>query len=121
LFGTTETNSLIKKYADRLPVHLNADAKDYGLLYIFPLNGHYALVNSGLPWWTPVKPKEGQPAASGIALMSGKANALSGYKDFILFKSTPDNVISNGYFDNNWAIPVAESAKLKASGVVKIK
>lgn len=121
LFGTAETNSLIKKYADQLPVHLNADAKDYGLLYIFPRNGHYALVNSGLPWWTPVKPKEGQPAASGIALMSGKANALSGYKDFILFKSTPDNIISNGYFDNNWAFPADEAAKLKASGVVKIK
>ena len=103
LFGTSETNSLIKKYADRLPVQLNADAKDYGLLYIFPLNGHYVLVNSGLPWWTPMAPKEGQPAASGMSLMSGKASALSVYKDFILFKSTPDNVVSQGYFNNNWA------------------
>lgn len=121
LLGTAETNTLIKKYADRLPVHLNADAKDYGLLYIFPLNGHYALVSSGLHWWTPVKPKEGQPVASGIALMSGKANLLSGYKDFILFKSSPDQVISQGYFDNNWAFPTEEASKLKASGVVKLK
>lgn len=121
LFGTAETNSLIKKYADRLPVHLNTDAKDYGLLYIFPLNGHYALVSSGLPWWTPVKPKEGQPAASIIALLTGKANLLSGYKDFILFKSSPDQVISQGFFDNNWALPIEEVSKLKASGVVKLK
>jgi pimeloyl-ACP methyl ester carboxylesterase len=121
LLGTAETNSIIKKYADRLPVQLNADVKDYGLLYIFPMNGHYILVSSGLPWWTPAAPKEGQPAASGMSLMSGKASALAIYKDFILFKSTRDNIISEGYFDNNWALPAAEAAKLKASGVVTVK
>jgi hypothetical protein len=55
LSGTRETNAIIEKFADKLPLHLKADAKDYGLLYIFPVNNHYVLINSGLPWWTPPK------------------------------------------------------------------
>ena len=60
LFGTKETNSVIEKFADRLPMHLDAKAADFGLVYIFPLNNHYVVVNSGLPWWTPGE-KGGRP------------------------------------------------------------
>lgn len=119
LFGTAETNSIIQKYADRLPMQLKEGADEYGLLYIYPLNGHYVLVNSGLPWWTPVASEESQ--GRGMSLSSSKVDALSGYKDFILFKNTPDNIISEGYFTNNWEIPEAELSKLKASGVIDIK
>ncbi|MCB0665511.1 MAG: prolyl oligopeptidase family serine peptidase [Saprospiraceae bacterium] len=119
LFGTAETNSLIRKYSDRLPVELNRNATDYGLVYIFPINGHYVLINSGLPWWTP--PASTDRPAGGIDRLMGKGNALNGFPDFILFKNTPDNVISKGYFDNNWRIPASEKSKLEASGVVKLK
>jgi len=118
LFGTAGTNSIIKKYEDRLPVQLNEDADGYGLAFIYPMNGHYVLINSGLPWWTPPSTSEG-PA--GFSLSPGKGGALDGLPDFILFKGTPDNVISSGYFDNNWEIPEAEKSKLKSSGVVTLK
>lgn len=118
LFGTAETNSWIKKYSDRLPIQLNENADGYGLVYIFPMNGHYVLINSGLPWWTPPASSEGQPA--GIDRLTGKGSSLNAFPDFILFENTPDNVISKGFFDNNWEIPASEKAKLKASGVVKL-
>ncbi|MDX8338949.1 alpha/beta hydrolase-fold protein [Draconibacterium sp. IB214405] len=118
LFGTAETNSIIKKYEDRLPVQLNEDGDGYGLVYIYPMNGHYVLINSGLPWWTPKAAAEGQ---GGFSLSPGKGGALDGLPDFILFKGTPDNVISSGYFDNNWEIPETEKSKLKSSGVVTLK
>lgn len=119
LFGTAGTNSIIKKYEDRLPVHLNENAEGYGLVYIYPMNGHYVLVNSGLPWWTP--PSSNNAAASTLGMLTAKLGSLNAFPDFILFKDTPDNVISEGYFDNNWEIPEVEKAKLKASGVVKLK
>lgn len=119
LFGTSETNSIIAKYADKLPLHLKKEAeKDYGLVYIFPLNNHYVLVNSGLPWWTP--PKK-QQQGSGINFMNLKVEILKNYKDFILFKETPDNVISEGFFDNNWKLPSTAASAMKASGVVDLK
>ena len=118
LFGTAGTNSIIKKYEDRLPVQLNEDTEGYGLVYIYPMNGHYVVFNSGLPWWTP--PAKAQQAG-GMRLSSGKGASLDAFPDFILFKDTPDNVISEGYFDNNWEIPEAEKEKLKASGVVELK
>lgn len=119
LFGTANTNSWIKKYADRLPVQLNEDAEGYGLVYVYPMNRHYILINSGLPWWTP--PAKTEAPTGGIGMLTGKGSSLNSFPDFILFKGTPDNVISKGYFDNNWEIPEAEKAKLKASGVVKLK
>jgi len=119
LFGTAATNSWISKYADRLPIQLNEGAEGYGLVYIYPMNGHYILINSGLPWWTPPSSSEGQ--RGGISMIAGKGSALNAFPDFILFKGTPDNVISKGYFDNNWEIPEPEAIKLKASGVVQLK
>ncbi len=119
LFGTAGTNSIIKKYEDRLPVQLNEDADDYGLVYIYPTNGHYVLINSGLPWWTPPASDGDQPGL--ISSLTGRVGSLDSFPDFILFKGTPDNVISEGYFDNNWEIPEAEKSKLKSSGVVTLK
>ena len=52
LFGTRETNSLMARLRRHLPLALNPGAADYGLLFIAPLGKHYALVSSGLPWWT---------------------------------------------------------------------
>ena len=116
LFGTRETNSMIQKYADRLPMHLDPDSNTYGLVYIFPLNNHYVLVNSGLPWWTP----PAKTLQGGMAFSISAANVLANLKDFILFKDTPDNVVSEGYYDETWEIPAGEAAKMKAAGVIQI-
>jgi poly(3-hydroxybutyrate) depolymerase len=51
LFGTKETNNAIAKVADQLPLHLNPTAEGYGLVYVYPVNGHYFLVGSGTPWF----------------------------------------------------------------------
>ena len=120
LFGTAATNSLIAKYSDELPVQLNEDARDYGLVYIYPMNGHYVLINSGLPWWTPPSKTEGQGGLN-ISSLSGRGSSLNAFGDFILFKGTPDNVIWQGKFDNNWVLPAEAVAKLKASGAVTVK
>jgi hypothetical protein len=118
LFGTSETNAIIAKFADKLPVQLSNDAKDYGLLYIFPLNKHYVLVNSGLPWWTPSKKATGQ---GGMAFMGSKVDGLKNFQDFILFREGPDNVISQGCFDNNWNLPADAVNAMKATGVITLK
>lgn len=118
LFGTRETNSVIEKFADKLPLHLDPKIENYGLVYIFPMNRHYILVNSGLPWWTPPK----SSGAQGRYAFSGsKVEALRGFGDFILFSDTPDNAVAAGVFDNNWQLPAEAAERIKASGVVSIK
>jgi len=117
LFGTKETNAIIDKFADKLPVHMKPDTKDYGLVYIFPLNDHYVLVNSGLPWWTPAK----QEARGGMAFMGSKVQAINKFQDFVLFKETSDNIISQGVFDNNWKLPADAAAAMKATGFIEVK
>ncbi|MDD3736241.1 MAG: alpha/beta hydrolase-fold protein [Bacteroidales bacterium] len=117
LFGTRETNSVIEKFADNLPMHLDPKAENYGLVYIFPMNRHYILVNSGLPWWTPLKNAGDR---RGYAFSGTKVESLKKYRDFILFKETPDEIISHGYFDNNWKLPADAAAALQAGGVVKL-
>lgn len=122
LFGTRETNSIIEKFADKLPLHLNMNAKDYGLVYIFPVNNHYVLINSGLPWWTPPKPKEGEFQRSfSFNFLSSKADSLKNLKDFILFKESSDNVLSEGYFNHEWKLPENEKNKMKQTGVIVIQ
>lgn len=121
LFGTRETNSIIERFADKLPMHLHSDAEEYGLVYIFPMNKHYVLVNSGLPWWAPKKPVgEGSNRTGGFAFMQSKIDALRNYQDFVLFYEFSDNIISEGYFDEDWELPDAESAKMKSTEVITI-
>jgi len=116
LFGTKETNLVIAKYADKLPMHMDNGATDeYGMVYIFPMNQHYVLVNSGLSWWTP--PKTGQVGSSMMA--GGKSSTLSKTEDFILFKETPDNKILSGNFDNNWKLGQGAIETLGASNVIQ--
>lgn len=121
LFGTKETNSIIEKFADHLPIELSAGSSDYGLVYVFPVDGHYIIVNSGLPWWTP-PPESNDPAIRRrVMFASGAFGVLMGFKDYILFKGSFDNVTAEGYFDHNWQVPTADAEKMKSTGVVSIK
>ncbi|WP_321372432.1 alpha/beta hydrolase-fold protein [uncultured Draconibacterium sp.] len=133
LFGTKETNSIIAKYADELPLHLDADASDYSLLYIYPMNGHYLMINSGISWWDlPGESDSGmvsnlselrERAASNTRpriMLNSKADGLKGLKDFILYKGGSDNIVVNGYFDSEWSIPSDKTNELKNSGVITI-
>jgi predicted esterase len=112
LLGTQETNLLIDKYKDRLPIHLNASVNEYGLFYVFPIDGHYVAVNSGLSWWTGAQAGPFLPPA----LMG-----LNNFKDFILFRESTANVVAEGYFDQHWTLPAEAKKALGASGKVTVK
>lgn len=109
LFGTKETNLLIERYSGKLPMHLNVSDATQGLLYIFPVDGHYVLVNSGLPWW------EGQKAQGFFSPLPHQM--LGNAKDFVLYKGSMETVVSEGYFDENWQLTAEQKSKLTTNGV----
>ncbi|CAG5069505.1 hypothetical protein DYBT9623_02241 [Dyadobacter sp. CECT 9623] len=111
LFGTKETNSYIAKFADKLPMHLSPADKTHGLFYVFPMDKHYVAVNSGLPWWIGTE-DQGYPF---VPVMHRK---LSEYKDFLLFKDSAKNIVTDGYFTPEWKLPEDIKTKLSASGAV---
>lgn len=119
LFGTRETNSLISRFAPRLPLHLESGATEHGLAYIYPNDGNYVLVSSGLPWWHRPAGASGQ----GGSLFAGQVEAmgLMGMGDFILFRGSPENPVAAGRFDATWRLPAAAAAAMRESGVVRVE
>lgn len=117
LFGSRETNSAIARFAAALPLSLNPGAADYGLLFIAPVGRRYALVSSGLPWWTGAEEtsRGGDPFAPPVFRL------LTTFGDFILFRGSLANVVSEGYFDRNWKAPADASAKMLATGTVNVQ
>ncbi|HZY78958.1 MAG TPA: alpha/beta hydrolase-fold protein [Cyclobacteriaceae bacterium] len=115
LFGTKETNTLIEKYSADLPLELNASAvKTHGLIYVVPVNNHYVVVNSGLPWWTSTKPNQGRFVPSSL-------QAIGGLKDFLLFQGGNDVKVAEGYFTNDWTTPDEAKTAITQSGVATVK
>lgn len=116
LFGTRSTNRLIEQYSDQLPIHLDLSAEEYGLTYVFPVNGQYMLVSSGLPWWTDAPGEEGgAPFANQVPALE-----LTGWPDFRLFTTTADSVIVEGRFDTAWRLSEEDAEALRATGAVDI-
>jgi dienelactone hydrolase len=118
LLGTAKTNAVLQKFADKLPLQLSYGENEFGLLYIFPLNGHYLLVNSGLEWWTPSGKNKME---QGITFMRSPAESLRNLGDFVLFKGSLDNILVQGNFDNNWKLPEQAKSDMKKTGVVDVK
>jgi fermentation-respiration switch protein FrsA (DUF1100 family) len=116
LFGTRQTNSLIARFAPQLPLELNAGAADYGLLFIAPVGKRYALVNSGLPWWTGAEDAN----RGGPQFAPGAYRLLRTFGDFILFKGSLAHVVFEGRFDRNWKVPPDASAAMLATGTITI-
>ncbi len=117
LFGTAETNSLIARLTPRLPLSLHRGAADYGLLFIAPVGKHYALVSSGLPWWT--GGEDARPGGDPFA--PPRYRLLSTFGDYILFKGSLAHVVVEGRFDRNWKVPADASAALLAAGTVTVR
>lgn len=131
LFGDRDTNSLIARYADRLPLHSTAVTGEQGLLYVYPGEHHLLLISSGLPWWPAGEPVEpalnwgdlgrlmtlGYVGGKGFGFLPLPVKPLAGLnsQDFIVF--TKDRVLVEGRFDRNWKVPSAAEAQLKAAGV----
>jgi hypothetical protein len=116
LFGTRETNALIARLAPRLPMTLAPGAADYGLLLVAPVGAHYALVSSGLPWWTGAD----EAARGGSLLMPMPNRLLDTFGDYILFKGSLANVVAEGRFDRNWKVPADALAKMLSTGTVAV-
>jgi predicted esterase len=116
LFGAAQTNALIQKFSDRLPLSLNADAKGYGLLYIFPIGQHYVLVNSGLPWWTfPQSVRQPGWNWSGVS-----AILCSTEMDYVLFRDSWNDVVTDGRFNNTWQLPASAASQLRSTRVITV-
>jgi len=116
LFGTAESNALVARFANRLPIELRPDAADYGLLFIAPVGKHYALVNSGLPWWTGAD----ETVAAGYPWEPAKYRELTALGDYVLFRGNVTQVVAEGRFDANWKVPADAAARLTAAGTVRI-
>jgi len=117
LFGTRETNSLIARFADRLPMALNAGAADYGLIYTFPIGGHYVVVNSGLPWWTGAE----RLRRTEFRFLPVQPAMAASFGDYALFKGSLEDIVVNGRFDPQWRMPSEDAAKMKATGAVAVR
>jgi len=111
LFGTAGTNSVIARWGSRLPLELMPDAADYGLLFIAPVGTHYALVNSGLPWWTGAE----ESNAPGYSWAPMPYRMLSGFGDYVLFRGSVTQVVAEGRFDANWKLPPDAAARMGAT------
>ena len=116
LFGTSESNALIGRFAGRLPLELRPDAADYGLVFVAPVGKHYLLVNSGLPWWTGAD--ETNPGAYSWAPIQYRE--LSGLGDYLLFRGSAGRVVAEGRFDANWKLPGDAAARKAAAGTIAI-
>jgi pimeloyl-ACP methyl ester carboxylesterase len=117
LFGTRETNSLIARYADRLPLELNASAADYGLLFVTGVDGRHIVVSSGLPWWT----RADQADSTGPAFIPAALKMLQSFGDYLFLKGGLDGIIASGLFDSNWKLPKEAAERMAATGAVKIR
>src|SRR5690606_12130582 len=114
LFGTRETNSIIGDLANQLPIQLRADAEDHGLVYVYPANGRYVLINSGVPWW-------GQRQEPGsVFSMQIPALQLMGMGDYLLFQQGNDAPLAAGRFDRNWRLTDVQANALRDAGVVEL-
>ncbi len=116
-FGTAQTNSLIARFAGQFPLALNPGAADYGLLFIAPAGRHYAVVSSGLPWWTGAA----EANRGGDRFAPEPYRLLSTFGDYILFKGSLANVVAEGRFDANWKVPAEAAAKMRATGTLTIR
>lgn len=122
IFGTKETNEVIAKLADNLPLHLDADAKDYGLVYGYPVNGNLVVIASGIPFWTykgfsPDQTTGGPRTRIRFATGDG-AKALSELKDYLFFDGKNKQVIADGFFDQEWKLGEDDLRKFRDTGVV---
>ena len=78
---------------------------------------NYALVSSGLPWWTGADDAH----RGGDPFAPPQARLLGTFGDFILFKGSLANVVAEGRFDANWKIPADLASRMSATGTVTIR
>jgi len=97
---------------------IGSGAAGYGLVYVFPIDQHYVVVSSGLPWWTPPpgrragagrNPSPGLPV--GDFLYGGTAQALTGLQGLCSVQGFRGDHDCEGRFDNGLAASEADAEK----------
>ena len=116
-FGTRESNSLLARLAPRLPMALNPGAADYGLVYVYPVEGYYVVVSSGLPWWTRID----QAERPGLSFLAAPYRALLSFGDYLLFRGGVHNVVAEGRFDRMWQLPPDPAERIRATRAVEVR
>lgn len=117
LFGTAQTNSVIARIAGTLPLALDPGAADYGLLFVFPVGKHYALISSGLPWWTGAD----TTVHGGDPFAPAQYRLLAAFGDCVLFRGSLAHILVDGRFDRDWKAPPALAAKMTLTGTVTVR
>jgi predicted esterase len=117
LLGTRATNSVIAHLDGKLPMALQPSAADYGLLYVYPDENRYVVINSGLPWWL----REDQANRPSMILAPPALRTLMTFGDFVLFKGGLDNIVAEGSFNENWKMIEADATKVRGAGVVDLR
>lgn len=118
LFGTKETNALLLQMdsAGALPLQLDPGAADYGLFYVWPLNGRYVAVNSGLPFYAGAE----MARRGGLRFLTAPNQLIDSFGDFIFFKGSLENVVTEGNFDRDWKLPAEARSRMAESGVIRM-
>lgn len=117
LFGTRESNTLVARFASKLPMELNPGAADYGMVLIAPEGGRYLVVSAGLPWWTGAD----QADRGGYRFAPTQYRLISTFPDYVIFRGGIDRVMAEGRFDRDWKLPADAAEKLRATGVVAVR
>lgn len=117
LFGTRETNRLIDRFSDRLPMqYTGAAGTTSGLVYIFPVGLQSVVVSSGRPWWeAPPPPGGGDPFGREVPALR-----LEHGRDYLYFETAGDSTRIGGRFTPRWQLPEAAGDSLEATGRVEV-
>lgn len=118
LFGDKRSNAVIQQLSDELPIELTDTEGDLGLAYIYPRNGKYVVINTGLSIFdAPASKKE----LGRWARLSSPAiqYALMKFDDFVLFDK--EIILAEGFFDNTWQLDDQTKEVFLKTGKVIIK
>jgi hypothetical protein len=82
-------------------------------LYIYPINGKYFVISSGVPWWE-------NSEEAGYPFVNLAHRQLADFKDYLFFKGSTKNKILDGYFDHEWKITEFEKNEIIGKKMLKL-
>lgn len=118
LFGDKGTNAVIQQLSDALPIELTDASGELGLAYVYPRNGNYVLINSGLSIFdAPASKKELGPWVrfSSPPILY----ALMKFDDYVLYNK--EQVLAEGFFDNSWQLNDQSKEAFLKTGKISLK
>lgn len=119
LFGTAQTNRLLRQWSPELPLALKQEAASgYGLVFLAPVAGRMVLVSAGLPWWT--SPSREQQESFRWQWLSLPYRLANEWPDFVLFQGSVRKIVAMGTFTRDWMLSSGDTAKLLATGVITV-